>query len=126
MYYRISDLNININNLQNKLSKELPPEYKVYFKKGSRFKFLQFIGRKDSLIVRRNSLYGFKLYLIKTPNYCDISIENYIPSSILRNNPIPLGIWTYLISLFNRIDENKFRNDTLEALDKNFNGQLRE
>jgi hypothetical protein len=126
MYYRIKQQTLSIQELLNKLKGELEPNYKVYFKKGSNFKFLQFIGRKDSVIIRKNSLHGKKMYLVQTQNYCDINISEYVPSGFIRNNPIPLGIWGILIPLFNRIDTNKFEQDVLSVLNSNFSGQIRE
>jgi hypothetical protein len=126
MYYRIKQSKLEIGSLQEILKINLEPEYKIYFKKGSKYKILQFIGRKDSVIIRKNSLRGVKMYLVQTSHYCDISIDGYIPSGILRNNPIPLGIWGILIPLTFKIDMDKFRLDILSVLDTNFNGKLRE
>lgn len=124
MYYRTKQDDLTLERLKLNLSQSLKPSYEIYFKKGSKFKFLQFIGRKDSLIIRKNALYGYKLYLVNTKNYCDISIEEYIPSGYIRNNPIPLGFWKILIFAFYRIDTREFYSDLINSLDKNYEGKI--
>lgn len=126
MYYRIKGKDLTIEKLKIKLSQSIKPSYEIYFKKGSRFKFLQFIGRKDSLILKKNAFYGYKLYLVKTTNYCDIAINEYIPSTYIRNNPIPLGVWNVLIYAFYKIDKKEFYNDLISSLNKIFEGQIQE
>lgn len=124
MYYRTKQNDLTLERLKLNLSQSLKPSYEIYFKKGSKFKFLQFIGRKDSLIIRKNALYGYKLYLVNTKNYCDISIDEYIPSGYIRNNPIPLGVWQFLIFAFYNIDKREFYNDLIFSLDKSYDGKI--
>ena len=124
MYYRTKQNDLTIEKLKLNLSQSLKPSYEIYFKKGSKFKFLQFIGRKDSLIIRKNAFYGYKLYLVNTKNYCDISIDEYIPSGYIRNNPIPLGVWNILIYAFYKIDKKEFYSNLINSLDKSYEGKI--
>ncbi len=125
MYYRTKQNDLTLEMLKLNLSQSLNPSYEIYFKKGSEFKFLQFIGRKDSLIIRKNALNGYKLYLVNTKNYCDISIDEYIPSGYIRNNPIPLGVWNILIYAFYNTDKKEFFSDLINSLDKSYEGEIR-
>lgn len=126
MYYRIEQKNLTIDRLKVNLSQSLKPSYEIFFKKGSNFKFLQFIGRKDSIIIKKNAFYGYKLYLVNTKSYCDIAINEYIPSTYIRNNPIPLGVWNILIFAFYKIDKKEFYNDLINSLDKSYEGQIQD
>ena len=126
MYYRIEQKNLTIDRLKVNLSQSLKPSYEIFFKKGSNFKFLQFIGRKDSIIIKKNAFYGYKLYLVNTKNYCDIAINEYIPSTYIRNNPIPLGVWNILIYAFYKIDKKEFYNDLINSLDKSYEGHIQD
>jgi hypothetical protein len=126
MYYRIKRNNLTLERLKKDLSATLKSDCKLYFKKGSKFKLLQFIGRKDSLIIRRNALHGYRLYLVFAKNYCEISILEYIPSGFIRNNPIPMGVLNILIHLFYRIDSKEFYDDLLNSLDKNYDGKIQD
>lgn len=124
MYYRILTPDLNIDQLRIKLTQNMKPTYEIYFKKGSRFKFLQFIGQKDSVVIKKNSFYGYRLYLVKMLKSKDIAINEYIPSSILRNNPIPLGVWNLIIYAVYRTDKKEFYNELINALNKIFDGEI--
>ena len=124
MYYRILTPDLNIDQLRIKLIQNMKPTYEIYYKKGSRFKFLQFIGQKPSIVIKQNSFYGYRLYLVKMSKSMDIAINEYIPSSILRNNPIPLGLWNLIIYAVYRTDKKEFYNELINALNKIFDGEI--
>ena len=127
MYYRISQNNLKIEDLETKLTGYLSNDYNVYFKKGSKYKWLQFVGRKDCIIIKKNALHGYKLYVINASEFCDISIEGYIPSRFLRDAPIPpWGLSSILINFFYRINQEEFYTDLMNALNENYKGELRQ
>ena len=125
MYYRTKQNDLTIERLKQNLSQSLKQSYQIYFKKGSKFKFLQFIGRKDSLIIRKNAFYGYKLYIVNTKNHCEISIDEYIPSGYIRNNPIPLGVWNILIYAFYKIGKKEFYSDLINSLYISYEDEIR-
>lgn len=123
MYYQTYEKQIKIEVLEREL-KKLIHDYEIYFKKGSEFRFLNFIGYKDSIIIRNNALNGYKLYLVKTKSFTQIAIKEYIPSGFFRNNPIPLGIFNLIFFIKFRINKEQFLNNIISSLNNTFNGYL--
>lgn len=123
MYYQTNEKQIKIEVLERDL-KKLLRDYEIYFKEGSKFKFLNFIGFKDSIIIRNNALNGYKLYLVKTKSFTQIAIKDYIPSAFFRNNPIPLGVFNLIFYIKFRINKEQFLNNIISSLNKTFNGYL--
>lgn len=85
---------------------------------------MNFIGYKDSIIIKNNALYGYKIYLVKTKGNFQIAIKDYIPSGFFRNNPIPLGIFNIIFYIKFRTNKEQFLNNIISTLNNLFNGYL--